>query len=127
MYMDKLDGRITAEFYDERAADWKREQGALQRKIRDIQRAAPAPVDQAVDMLPLTSQACQLFLQQPASEQRRLLQTLIKDAAWKHGALRTTLFEPFDVLRHSNSESLRKEKEKGGSMTDIEIWLPERD
>jgi len=123
MYMDKLDGRITAEFYDERTAEWKREQEALQRKIQDIQRAAPAPVDQAVDMLRLTSRACQLFLQQTASEQRRLLQTLIKDASWKDGALRTTLFEPFDVLRHSNSASHRKEKEKGRSMTDIGIWL----
>jgi hypothetical protein len=81
------------------------------------------PIDQAVDVLRLTSRACQLFLQQPATEQRRLLQTLIKDAAWKDRALRTTLFEPFDVLRHSNSESLRKEKEKGGSMTDMKIWL----
>ncbi len=123
MYMDKLDGRITEEFYDERAAAWKREQESLRRKIQDIQRAAPAPVDQAVDMLRLTSRACQLFLQQPANEQRRLLQTLIKDAAWKDGALRTTLFEPFDILRHSNSESRRKEKEKGGSLTDIGIWL----
>jgi site-specific DNA recombinase len=123
MYMDKLDGRITTEFYDERAALWRREQEVIQRKIQDIQRAAPAPIDQAVDMLRLTSQACHLFLQEPVSEQRRLLQILIKDAAWKDGALRTTLFEPFDVLRHSNSESHRKEKEKGGSMNDIGIWL----
>jgi site-specific DNA recombinase len=123
MYMDKLYGRITEEFYDERAADWKREQATLQRKIQDIQRAAPMPVDQAVDMLRLTSQACRLFLQQPPTEQRRLLRTLIKDAAWKGGELRTTLFEPFDVLRHSNSESYRKEKEIGGSMTDMKIWL----
>lgn len=123
MYIDKLDGRITAGFYDAHAADWKREQEALQRKIQDIQRAAPAPVDQAIDMLRLTSQACQLFLQQPPAEQRRLLQTVIKDAAWQDGALRTTLFEPFDVLQHSNSESHRKQKEIGGSMKEKEIWL----
>ncbi len=123
MYMDKLDGRIGVQEYDEYATQWKREQEGIQRKIQDIQRAAPAPIDQAVNMLRLTSRACQLFMRQPALEQRRLLQTLIKDAAWKGGELRATLFEPFDVLRHSNSESLRKEKEKGGSMTDIEIWL----
>ena len=123
MYMDKLDGRIGVQEYDEYATQWRREQEGIQRKIQDIQRAAPAPIDQAVDMLRLTSQACGLFLQQPATEQRRLLQTLIKDAAWKDGALRTTLLEPFDVLRHSNSESQRKEKEKGGSMTNIEVWL----
>jgi hypothetical protein len=107
--------------------NWKREQEDLQHQIQNIQRAAPAPVDQAVDMMRLTSQACKLFLQQPANEQRRMLQTLIKNAASREGALRTTLFEPFDGLRHSNSESRRKEKEKGKSMTDIEIWLPTLD
>jgi site-specific DNA recombinase len=124
MYRDKLDGLVTAEFYGKLATQWRREQEGIQRKIQDIRCAAPAPMDQAVDMLRLTSQACQLFLQQPANEQRRLLRTLIKDVDWKDGALRATLLEPFDVLRHSNSESLRKEKELKGSMTDTEVWLP---
>ena len=83
MYVDKLDGRITAEFYDERSAQWRREQEGIQRKIQDIQRAAPAPIGEAVDMLRLTSRACELFLQQPANEQRRLLQIIIREAAWK--------------------------------------------
>jgi hypothetical protein len=41
------------------------------RKIQDAQQATPAPVDQAIDMLSLTSQACQMFMQQSAEEQRR--------------------------------------------------------
>jgi hypothetical protein len=41
--------------------------------------------------------------------------------------LRTTLFEPFEVLRHSNRESYRKQKEIEGSMTDMKIWLPRSD
>jgi hypothetical protein len=86
--------------------------------------AAPAPVDQAIDMVHLTSQTCQLFLQQTAEEQRRLLQVLIKNAVWQDGGLRTTLFEPFEILRHSNQESTRKEKEIAGSGQDLGIWLP---
>ena len=123
MYLDKLDGRITREFFDRQSATWSREQDALLRKIQDIRKATPAPIDQAVDMLRLTSRASELFLQQSAAEQRRLLQVVIEKAAWQDGALRTTLFEPFEILRHSNQESYRKEKEIAGSGRDSGIWL----
>ena len=33
------------------------------------------------------------------------------------------LFEPFEILRHSNQESNRKEKELGGTGRDFGIWL----
>jgi len=123
MYLDKLDGRIAQEFFDKQAATMRREQGGLLRKIQDIEKAVPAPVDQAIDMLRLTSRASELFLQQPAAEQRRLLQTVVEKAAWKGGILQTALFEPFEVLRHSNQESYRKEKEKAGSGREMGIWL----
>ncbi|MGA7415172.1 MAG: recombinase family protein [Bryobacteraceae bacterium] len=123
MYLDKLDGRITQEFFDKQSATLRREQDGLQRKVQDIQRATLAPIDYAVDMLRLTSRASELFLQQPAAEQRRLLQVVVEKAAWQEGALRTTLFEPFEILRHSNQESYRKEKENGGSGRDLGIWL----
>jgi site-specific DNA recombinase len=122
-YLDKLDGRITGEFFDQRSAEWRREQEGLLRKIHDIQTAAPAPIEQAIDTLRLTSQACELFQQQDATEHRRLLQVLIQRAAWKEGALQTKLFEPFEILRHSNQESIRKEKELAGTGRDLGIWL----
>jgi site-specific DNA recombinase len=123
MYMDKLDERITQEFFDKQAAMLRREQDGLLRKIQDIQKATPAPVDQAIDMLRLTSRASELFLQQSAAEQRRLLKVVVEKAAWQDGGLRTALFEPFEILRQSNQESYRKEKENGGSGRDLEIWL----
>jgi site-specific DNA recombinase len=123
MYLDKIDGRITQEFFDKQSATWRREQDGLLLKIQEIQNATPAPIDQAVDMLKLTSQTSELFLAQPASEQRRFLQTVVEKAAWQDSALRTTLFEPFEVLRHSNQESNRKEKEIAGSGRDSGIWL----
>jgi site-specific DNA recombinase len=124
MYMDKLDGRVTQDFFDQYAAEWRGEQGALLRQIRDIQAAAPAPVDAAIDLMDLTSRASELFMQQPPAEQRRLLQVVVEKAAWQDGALRTTLFEPFEILRHSNRESYRKENENTGSGRDLEVWLP---
>jgi DNA invertase Pin-like site-specific DNA recombinase len=124
MYWDKLDGRITQEFFDKQAVTLRREQDGLLRKIQDIEKATPAPIEQAIDMLRLTSRASELFLQQPAAEQRRLLQTLVKKAAWREGTLETTLFEPFEILRHSNRASAGKEKANPGSGRDLGIWLP---
>jgi hypothetical protein len=124
MYMDKLDGRITQKFFDRQSAAWCLDQDGLQHKIQDVQKAALAPIDYAIDMLRPTSRASELFLQQTAAEQRRLLQAVVEKAAWQGGALRTTLFEPFEILRHSNQESYRKEKENGGSGRDMRIWLP---
>jgi site-specific DNA recombinase len=123
MYMDKLDGRITPAFFDQQAATMRREQDGLMRKIQEIQRAMPVPIDEAIDMLRLTSRASELFLQQPASEQRRLLRTVVEKASWKDGKLQTALFEPFEILRHSNRETHRKERENAGSERDLGIWL----
>jgi DNA invertase Pin-like site-specific DNA recombinase len=123
MYVDKLDGRITQLFYDKQAEIVRREQDSLIGKIQEIEKAALAPIDQAIDVLRLTSRASELFLEQSAAEQRRLLQTVLEKAAWKDGALQTALFEPFEILRHSNQESYRKEKEKAGSGCELGIWL----
>ena len=35
MYLDELDGRVTQEFFDERAAEWRREQDTILRKIQE--------------------------------------------------------------------------------------------
>ena len=91
--------------------------------IRIGEGVAEQSLTQTIDMLGLTSRASELFLLQPAAEQRRLLKVMIENAAWKNGALHTTLFEPFQILRHSNRESLRKETENPGSGRDSEIWL----
>jgi len=40
--------------------------------------------------------------------------------------LRTALFEPFEILRHSNRECHRKENNSLGSGRDLRVWLPER-
>jgi hypothetical protein len=52
---------------------------------------------------------------------------VVKKAAWKDGSLQTALFEPFEILRHSNRESYRKEKENAGSGREMRIWLPGMD
>jgi len=114
MYLDKLDGLITQEFYDKQSATWRREQDILLRKIQDIQKGAPAPIDQAVDMLQLTSRASELFLQQPAVEQRRFLQLVVEKAAWQDGALRTTCSNRSKFCAIRTGKVLEKKRRTAG-------------
>ncbi len=66
-------------------------------KIMEIQRSAPAPVEEAIDIMSSLSRAAEFFLEQPGAEQRRLLQVIMEKAAWKDRMLETTLFEPFEI------------------------------
>jgi hypothetical protein len=114
MYLDRLDGRITQEFFDKHSASWRREQDGLQRKIQDIQKATPAPIDKGHRyMLRLTSRASELFLQQrgPAYRVRPTLCGLIVE--------RTSRFRSHVAVlshRHANRRGKREIVSK--------VWLP---
>jgi hypothetical protein len=124
LYTDRLDGRITPSFYDAKAGEFRAQQQAILRKIDQIQATAPVPVEGVLDMMRLTSKAATLFCQQNGHEQRRLLRTLVKNAAWQGGELRLEFEEPFEILRGSNRANRTKEMQMPGSGRDSEIWLP---
>lgn len=46
----------------------------------------------------------------------------MEKASWN--TLQTTLFEPFEILRHSNQQSYSKERENRESGRELRIWLP---
>ncbi len=43
-----------------------------------------------------------VILAATAAERRRLLPVVVEKAAWEGGVLQTSLFEPFEILCHSN-------------------------
>lgn len=93
MYLDKLDGRITAAFFDEKAAAWRKEQAKLQARIHDLQHQTQSH-DDAIRALEHTSTLCREFPTQPTSEQRRLLRLIVDTATWKDGKLETRVRQP---------------------------------
>ena len=123
LYTDRLDGRISPAFYDAKAGEIQAQQQTLLRKIEQIQSSAPAPVEDALNLIELTNKAAALFRDQTGREQRRLLRILVKTAAWQGRELRIEFEEPFETLRSSNSVSRSKEVQKPGSGRDSEIWL----
>jgi site-specific DNA recombinase len=127
MYLDKLDGKITSSFYEQKAKEWRAQQERVRHTINELRLTTAEPLDEAVNLLDMTSKACETFTDQPAEEQRRLLGIVLERATWKDRALGVTLLEPFQTLRHSNSASSRKHRTSGGTTPNIEDWLPDMD
>ena len=125
MYLDKLDGRITTRFYDEKAQAWREEQTTLQAKMESLRQPAPG-YDAAIDAIRAISDLCHHYndLSQPG--RRALLHTILETATWQDGEFRATLKSPFAQLSQSNSATHRKQtgKEPTGGMT--KNWLPKR-
>jgi len=68
MYLDKLDGRISAAFYDRKSAEWRAEQEGLQAVIEDHRQASRTYIDAGVRLLELASRAHELFLKRGSAK-----------------------------------------------------------
>jgi len=68
MYLDKLDGRIEADFFDPRASEWRREQSRLLKSMEEHQAADQTYFEKGVKLLELSQKAHTLFLKQKPRE-----------------------------------------------------------
>jgi hypothetical protein len=84
MYADKLDGRVDAEFFDRKAAEFRAEQ---ERVRCDIEEHRAARADVGPDLSDLARRASDLFAMQPATEKRRLLDFVVERCSWRGGTL----------------------------------------
>jgi hypothetical protein len=64
MYLDKLDGRITASFFDEKASQWRQEQAKLKARINELQHQTRNHED-AINAIETTSTPGKEFPTQP--------------------------------------------------------------
>jgi site-specific DNA recombinase len=122
LYDDRLDERIDASTYDKKAAEMRGNQQRVRTKITQCQSAELAPATEAIDLMSLTSKAAELFERQRASEQRRLLRLVLREAIWQNGELRTCFREPFEQLRLSNSVVTTKDRQFSPNEADSDIW-----
>ena len=99
MYLDKLDGRIDAAFFDRKATDWRREQEGILHNMAVHRNADQSYIEGAVRLLELAAEAYELFIQQDAPERRRLVNFVVSSASWKDGELSPRLRHPFDLIQ----------------------------
>ncbi len=121
MYLDRLDGRITATFFDEKSKEWREQQKQIEARIATTELRSAA---EAVQIIRSVSDACGSFQEQRPQQQRAITTALMEKATWKAGKFEWVPKTPFQILAHSNSVSQSKEREKTGSGQETEIWLP---
>ena len=122
LYEDRLDQRIDAAMYDQKAGAIRKQQQQVRQRMLSTQATMLPPASQAVDLMALTSKAADLFTEQPGAEQRKLLHLLLQEASWKAGELRMCFREPFEQLRLSNRTTTCDSNGLGGNRREFGIW-----
>ncbi len=109
MYVDKLDGRIDAEFFDRMSAEWRAEQDRCLREIERHSAADQSYLEEGIRVLELAKDAQRLFDKQEPREKRRLLNFAVSNCSWKGGELTVTLRQPFDLLADTTARAMQVE------------------
>ena len=123
MYIDKLDGRVDAAFYERMSTSWREEQARCLREITRHQAANKSYMDEGVRLLELARNARRLFERQEPREKRRLLNFLVSNCSWKSGELTVTLRQPFDLLAETTLAVEKKKAASGIANGLSQIWL----
>jgi site-specific DNA recombinase len=122
MYVDKLDGRVNAAFFDKMSAEWRAEQDRCQLEIDRHQVADKAYMDEGVQILELVQNAQKLFDRQPPRQKRRLLNFVLSNCTWEDGEVVATFRQPFDLLAETTAIAARHEAGNITNLAKNEIW-----
>ena len=98
IYLDKVDGRITAEFHDRIAASWREERARAIRSLEHLNSADEAYVDEGVALLDVVRRAHEGFANLPAEHRRRALNLVLSNCTWANGKLSVEFRQPFEML-----------------------------
>ena len=123
MYVDKLDGRVNAAFFDSMSADWRREQDACLAHIERLKTADQSYLEEGVRILELAKNARRLFERQEPREKRRLLDFVLSNSTWKGGSLDPVFKQPFDIIAETAELAAIATTEGRGETVKSEIWL----
>lgn len=97
-YTDKLDGRISNEFWQEHTKKWQSEKDELSIKLMALEKADKNYFENANLILELARNAYSRFMQQPAEEKRKLFNLIVSNGVYTAGNLEITLKKPLSSI-----------------------------
>lgn len=127
MYVDKLDGRIDAAFFDQKQSEWRDEQNRLMDSIAEHQQANESYITEGIMLMELANRAADLFAKQPASEKRRLLEFVLSNCSWANGELTPNFRQPFDMIADMATAGAEKKAAGMGPDDLCQVKLPRQD
>ncbi len=100
-YVDRLDGRISEEFWETKAAEWQREERQALAVLRELEHAdRPERMLDRVRILELANKAHSLYLTQTPAEKAKLLKMVLSNCAVDAISVYPTYRKPFDLIFH---------------------------
>lgn len=105
IYIDKLDGIVTTEFYQEKTNEWKDEQSKILINIERHKEANTNYFEKGIRILELAQKAYSAYLEQDNTGKRNLLNILLSNCTLNDGNLYPTYRKPFDLLTNGLSRS----------------------
>ncbi len=105
-YLDKLDGKISEEFWTRKAAEWQAEEQQILFALQGLEHTNPNGMLNAVRTLELANKAHSLYLTQPSIEKAKLLKVVLSNCAIDAASVYPTYRKPFDMIfmRAKNEE-----------------------
>jgi site-specific DNA recombinase len=97
-YADKLDGRISEEFWHRMNTEWSLEEEQILMALRALEQASPDRLLTANRTLELANKAHSLYLSQSPQEQGKLLRMVLSNCATDGVSLSPTYKKPFDLI-----------------------------
>ena len=85
VYEDRLEGRIDAATYDQKAQEVREQQARITARLRETDMAALPSTRLAVDLMTRTSTNAQAFRWQSSAQQREFLELVVESATCKRG------------------------------------------
>jgi site-specific DNA recombinase len=125
MYEDKLDGRLSDEFYDSKYAEYKKRLDDLAERIASHNKADINFDEFGRKILELAKNAGKLFEQANPEEKRELLQFVLSNSTIKDSMPDFTLKQPFlAIAKHSSVDECSAWQGRGESNPRCWFWRP---
>ncbi|MGZ3743826.1 MAG: recombinase family protein [Pseudobdellovibrionaceae bacterium] len=97
-YEDKLDGKITAEFWESKTAQWKQEQSDIESRLVALRQANTSYLEQGIKLMELARRAPELFKSMNHDEKRELLNLVLSNPRIENGSVCYNYKKPFSMF-----------------------------
>jgi site-specific DNA recombinase len=97
-YLDKLDGKITESFWEEKSSEWNQDQETILIALQALEQQSPERIADGVRILELANKAYFLYLRQPPVEKAKLLRIVLSNCKVDALSVYPTYRKPFDLI-----------------------------
>jgi site-specific DNA recombinase len=97
-YLDKLDGKISEDFWESRSAAWNEDQQRILAALQALKLKNPDRKLNGLRILELANKAYSLYLTQPPAEKAKLLRIVLSNCKVDALSVYPTYRKPFDLI-----------------------------